>query len=579
MSRRTPFKLLALLMAFGLFAAACGDADDEAGPGETGTGDDTTTEGPATGDDGTEVVEVEGEVQRGGTLIVGLEAETTGVRPWEDTCGSPCMNIMVGIYDKLLEKEEDGDIAGWLAEGIESNDDLSEWTLTLREGVVFHDGTPLTAENLVAMFELQQTGAAASGIVAATGLQAVEAVDDLTVLYRLAGPNAGFPDALTQPQLGMVFQAEAAAGDPDTYINNPIGTGPFQMVSWDRDNEMVLDRNPDYWFIAEDGEPLPYLDQLIFRPIPDEGTRLDSLLAGTVNVMQALRQSTIRDARAAGDQIFRYEFQGSNTGSTIFNTAKPPVDDVRVRRGLALSIDQDVLIDILGGSGISERATQYFGPASAWYSQEAADGWVHNDREGAIAALQEYVDDPERSDGLAPGSAVQIEYQCPPDPSLIAIAQGYKEFYEATGLVEVSLVQFEQAAHIQRVVGDEYMAACWRLGSDNDPTAWLNTLFADPASSPQNFTNYYSDELWALLTQAKETADFDERVSIYNDVMLYINSQYPHTYTGYTATMVASQPNVRGLGQGFWSLPNGTQGIGFQEAQARYTHVWLAPES
>jgi peptide/nickel transport system substrate-binding protein len=443
---------------------------------------------------------------------------------------------------------------------------------------VFHDGTPLTAQNIEAMFELQQTGAAASGVVTATGLEGVRAEDDLTVVYTLSAPNAGFPDALTRPQLGIVFHAEAASGDPDGFNANPIGTGPFSLVSWDRDNEMVLDRNPDYWATDPDGEQLPYLDQLIFRPIPDEGTRLDSLLAGTVNVMQSLRQSTIRDARAAGDQIFLYEHQGSNTGSTIFNTEVPPVDDVRVRRGLALSINQDVLIDILGGAGISERATQYFGPDSPWYSQEAADAWGHNDMDAARASLQEYVDDPERSDGLPVGSPIQVEYQCPPDPSLIAIAQGYQEFYEATGLVEVSLVQFEQAAHIQRVVGDEHMAVCWRLGAEEDPSGWLNTLMGPPETSPQNFTNFFDEDLWALLTEAKETADFEERQRLYSEAMVLINEWVPHTYTGYTATLLASQPNVRGLGQGTWNLPNGEEGIGFPTAEGRYAQVWLAPE-
>jgi peptide/nickel transport system substrate-binding protein len=560
----TRTKVIALLLSLTMFAAACGDDDtDSAIP------DDASAEN---GGSDAEPSETEDDPVYGGTVIVGLEAETTGLRPWEDTCSSPCYHQMSALYDRLLETDSEGQITGGLATGIEANEDLTEFTLTLRDGVTFTDGTPLTAENVAKMFELQKTGAVASGVVSSAGLESVEAVDDKTVRYTLSSPNAGFPDLLTAAPLGFVFQAEAAMADPDSFNTNPIGTGPFTLVSWDRDNEMVMERNPDYWMTDLEGNQLPYLDGVSFRPIPDEGTRLDSLLAGTVDVMQTLRQSTIRDARENEGQIDLFEFQGSNSGGSIFNTAKAPVDDVRVRQGLAHSIDQAALIEILGGTDISEPATQYFSPDSPWYSEAAAEAYPDFDQEGGKQLLQSYIDDPERSDGKSPGANIELQFNCPPDPSLIQLSQAYKEFWEATGLVTVTLNQFEQAAHIQNALTDEYMINCWRVGADADPASFLNSAFAPPDKSPVNFTNYDNPELQAILAEAKASADPDERKALYEDAMLLLAEELPNVYTGYTAMLLAAKPVVVGLNG--WHVPSGELGEGVAEAHGRYHEVF-----
>ncbi len=156
------------------------------------------------------------------------------------------------------------------------------------------------------------------------------ALDDLTVQYTLSHPTRRSPSALASAPIGMPFDPAAAAADSSGYSLNPIGTGPFAIKSRDIDNETVVEKNPDYWRTDADGVQLPYLDSVSFRPIPDEGTRLDALLSGTTTAMQTLRQGTIRDARnaAGGDSIKLIEFQGNSTGGGMYNTAIAPFDDV-----------------------------------------------------------------------------------------------------------------------------------------------------------------------------------------------------------------------------------------------------------
>ncbi|MEM8925955.1 MAG: ABC transporter substrate-binding protein [Actinomycetota bacterium] len=588
-------RLLALLSALALLAAACGGGDDESSSGSA-SGSEAAEEEvieagqEAEGDVDTEVEETEGERVYGGTVTVGLEAEAVGLRPWEDTCSSPCYNMMQAVYDKLVEQDVDGQYVPYLAESFTSNEDFTEWTVTLREGVVFHNGVELTAQNIADMFPIQQTGANAAGQVSAANLVGVEATDDLTVVYTLSQPNSAFPAFLSRNAIGMVFDAAEAVADPDGYSTNPIGTGPFVVETRDLDNETVMVRNENYWMSDPDGNQLPYLDSVVFRPIPDEGTRLDSLLSGTIDAMQSLRQGTIRDARAAGDEIVLYEFQGNNVGGGHFNVALPPYDDVRVRRGLTHMNNQDAVIEALGGTGISLPGTQWFSPDSAYYSEKVAEAWPKFDVEAGTALLQEYVDDPERSDGKAAGELISVELSCPPDPSLIAAMQVLEQLWTSTGLVDVNLTNFDQQTHINTALGappdfvGEHGAHCWRWSSEDDPSISFGPAFAPPSPaiaeaagipdvvSPLNFANYFDGEAFAAVAGAVRTDVFEERKAAYETVMLKVAEDVPIWYSGHTATMIATSPSVQGLNG--WHTPDGSVGIGFPNAEGRWHEVW-----
>jgi peptide/nickel transport system substrate-binding protein len=565
-------KLLALLFAFTLVAAACGDSEEDAA---------TTTAGPTTtvGNVDTEItVDETSERQYGGSISVGLEAEAPGLRPWEDAFASPVYNMAVTIYDKLMEQRTDGSYGGWLAEGIESNEDFTVWTLTLREGVTFHNGEKVTAQTLADMFVVQQAGAQSSGQISAAGLVSVEATDDVTAVYTLGATNSAFPAYIARAALGMVFDPAAATADSDGYANAPIGTGPFMIESRDVDNQTVVVRNPNYWKLDADGNQLPYLDQITFRPIPDEGTRLDSLSSGTVDVMQTLRQGTIRDARNT-DGLTLYEHQGNNTGGGMYNVSVAPLDDVRVRNALTMMNNQESVIAALGGEGISNGTTQWFGSDSPYWSQAAADAWPVFDFDGAKVKLQEYVDDPTRSDGKAVGEKIDVDLSCPPDPTLIAAMQVIEQVWTASEMVNVTLSQLDQATHINTALGappdftGTHQAHCWRWSSEDDPSFSFNTGFAPPELSPVNFSNYFDAEMFGLLQQAVATVDFDERKALYEQVNLILARDTPIWYSGGTATMIATLPNVQGVNG--WTLPDGTVGIGFPSAEARYAEVWL----
>ena len=135
--------------------------------------------------------------------------------------------------------------------------------------MTFHNGVELTAQSIADMFPIQQAGAAGSSAIAAANLVSVEATGDLEVTYTLSEGGSAFPATLSRAPVGMVFEP-AAAADSEGFSMAPVGTGPFVIDSRDLDNETTFVRN-EYWATDPDGNALPYLDSISFRPIPDEG--------------------------------------------------------------------------------------------------------------------------------------------------------------------------------------------------------------------------------------------------------------------------------------------------------------------
>lgn len=158
-------------------------------------------------------------------------------------------------------------------------------------------------------------------------------------------------------------------------------------MSWARDDRLVVERYDDYW-----GEPA-YLDEITFLVIPDDDSRFQSLLSGDVQAITAERQLVVRQALAA-EEAGTLEANvriGNTSGGAIFNTLVPPVDDQRVRLGLAMARSQEGLVEVLDGTGLSPLMTQYHAPESPYYSEEAAEAPPKYDPEQAAELLQDYI--------------------------------------------------------------------------------------------------------------------------------------------------------------------------------------------
>lgn len=558
-ARRHTSRVLAVLVGLTLVTAACSAGGSAEG------GDKGRAEGPP---------------RPGGKITVGIEAESSNWLPGTAQLASSGRNVALTFYDPLMARTSKGTVEPVLAKSLTPNKQLTEWTLTLRSGVTFHDGTDLNAQALKTIFDryLTAKGSVLLGQLTDAGKPVkMEVVDDLTVTYVLPRPNASFPYVLTR-EAGWPFSPTAAKKAGKDAGLKPVGTGPFVFTSWTRDDRLVVKKNPNYWRKGR-----PYLDEIVFRPILDEDTRLASLLAGDLDAMFTLRQSIVtqvRDAEQDG-QIQAREYIGDNTGGSLFNTLAPPVDDVRVRRALAHAVERKDLIEVVGGTGISPVMSQYFNPKSPWYSKKVADTYPKFDPEKAKQLLGEYINDPKRSDGRPVGSPVAVEYQCQPDPSLLELAQTYQGFWKKIG-VKVKLKQVEQATHVASVIGQpgsqppfkgSYMIACWRFTAEPDPGVMLSTQLG-PQAHPLNFANYQHPEIDKSLEKLRTSTDFAARKAATDEIFMHLAQAVPQVYTGATAGAVALSKDLRNFQE--IDLPSGNTGHPMIEGQIVYwPQLWL----
>ncbi|TYP90509.1 ABC transporter substrate-binding protein [Blastococcus xanthinilyticus] len=563
----------AALAALALATSACSGGDDPSGSG-----------------DGAEAVdpganpEPQGEPQQGGSLTVALEGETNGWQPGISAPSAPGFNVMYSIYDPLVIGTGEGSFEPYLAESFEPNEDFTAWTFTLREGVTFHDGSALTADVVAQnVAVLKEPTSNLAGVL--SEVASVAAVDPLTVRYDLARPNAAFPALLTTTA-GMPFSMENfSALGPEEANAEPVGTGPFVFESWVRDDRLTVTANESYW--GTDLGLGPYLDEIVFRPIPDEDSRLQSMLSGDVDAFQTLRESIVGQAQdaAADGEIALHTFLGNNGGTTILNTLAAPLDDVRVRQALAHAADREQLIEVLGGTGITEPRTQFFTEDSPYYSEAVAEAYPAYDPERATELLQEYIDDPERSDGKAAGEPVTVQYNCQPDPSLTELAQAYQAFWSNIG-VEVAVNSVDQATHIGNAVGSpasdpafagDYLANCWRTSAEGDPFNILKNEFGPVPLQPLNFTNYTSETLDEQLAVLATTTDEEARRAAVEEIGLELAENVPVLWVSSTVAAFGVDPAVQNLSD--WQLPGGADGVGlglFQGGSTMWGQVWLA---
>jgi hypothetical protein len=383
----------------------------------------------------------------------------------------------------------------------------------------------------------------------------------------LAGISTG---AVFSPIAGRAF-------GPEDSVENPVGTGPFMFESWTRDSEVVVVANPNYWRSAPDGGTLPYLDRIRFRVLPDGTARRASLEAGDL-------QMTTQGGPDGGPALVEagfipYESIGNGAGLNIYNTSVPPFDDVRMRRAAAHALDpeQSNALRPANLSGINVVRTQYFASTSQWYNEEAGAGYALYDLDEAKRLADEYVNDPDRSDGKAVGEPVSFTYDCNTDPINLDTAQLFQQEWGDVGF-EVDLRTTEQASFITKVVGTDseplfqgdFQIACWADGNDNDPLTLFRTRYGE--TQVLNWTNFTSPEIDAQI-EILRGLDDDARKAAAAEISRITADEMTVNWWASGSTLVLAIPEIRGVET--YTYPDGEAGQRRGAGRVWWHEVWL----
>ncbi|PRA12349.1 peptide ABC transporter substrate-binding protein [Arthrobacter sp. MYb211] len=254
------------------------------------------------------------------------------------------------FMESLFSKDAKGEIIPWLAEKSEVSEDGLTRTITLREGISFHDGTPLTAEAIKANIEhLQDPNTASStGYLAVGKVTEITIVDELTAQLELSAPDNALLESLSMPWTA-IQSPEGLKRDQAANCAAPAGTGPFKVESWDRQQAVNLVRYEDYAAPVADPEragSTAHLDGITWRFIPEAASRYAALQSGEVDVIDNPQPDTIATAADSGLGHLAAPRPGASNRVEL-NSSKAPFDDAAVREAFIRSLDVNTGIDAL----------------------------------------------------------------------------------------------------------------------------------------------------------------------------------------------------------------------------------------
>jgi ABC-type transport system substrate-binding protein len=542
-----------VLVVFGAVLGGCGSG------GDGGDEASDTTDG-----DGSSDVSIESEeIQTGGTLIYGLEAETDGYDPVNSRFAASGTLVANAIFDPLMTWNEDFEPTPYLAKSVTPAEDFMSWEIELRDGISFHDGEPLNAAAVVSFINAQKESALlGAALRPIDGAEAVDGDDaGLLVRVNMNMPWAAFPANLTAQ--GGLISSPSMLDDEDA-SRNPVGTGPFVFQSWEEGAQLTVVRNEDYWRTDAEGNQLPYLDTVEFRPITDTQSRVDALRANDVDVIHISDPqgvNTLREMADEGDVQITYSVGESDEGLILLNNEVAPVDDVRIRRAIAHAIDREAYFSVAGVDP-ADDAYGVFRPDSPWYVET---DYPTYDPEEATRLVEEYEAEVGPATLTLKTSAVTAN---------ITNAQFVAEELNAVG-IDTEVASVEQTVLISDALAGNYQAQSWRQFGSQDPDGeyiWWHSSMTEPPIA-LNMARIRNDAVDEAMDTGRSNPDEDARTAAYADLQQAFADQVPYVFLYHVTWAVASQNQVRGItGQ---PLPDGGTSPGVIGGVHRLTGVWV----
>jgi peptide/nickel transport system substrate-binding protein len=523
MSRNRWLAALACALVLVLTAAACGGDDDGSSAEE-----DSSSTSVSSSETTTSVAD---------TPVQGGKA--TFLRQGEVASLDPVRMVGTGVGDGqyghalygslLLTDPETFETEPFMAESFEPNADATVWVLKLRPGITMSDGSAYDAAAVKANWERAKDVANRSpSLTTLFQVASMEVTDPMTLTVTLTAPNAQFDKAIARTGINFIASAKALAEGTDL-TSEAVGAGPYRLKEWLRDDRMVLERNPD-WTLT-DG---PYLDEITFRILSEEEQRVDTFLTGDAD---ALWTATAASAARGVEELDGAAFTSVNitTGQAfVFNTVKPPFDDLRMRKAFAQGVDWQALVDVVNGPG-SVAPYNFTRADTPWFDEKAT--LPPYDTAAAQALIDEYAAD----NGGGPVKIVFNANQSSLDQARVKFVQAALSQLDN---IEVEVEVLDGATNVQRVFAGEYMVASFGFPTlDPDPGLYG----AVHSTSLNNYAKYNNPEVDELLDQARVTEGQAERKALYDQVYETLAEDLPfYPYIDATYGWV-SAPDLRGM--------------------------------
>jgi oligopeptide transport system substrate-binding protein len=524
-------------VGFALVLSACGGGDEEGGAAES-----PGAEGPA------------------GAVVIGACQPQNPLVPANST-ESCALNPLYNVFSRLVKYDpETAEPEFEIAESIES-DDATNWTVKLKDGWTFHDGTPVTAQSFVDawnwgaygpnaalnMSYYAQLGIAGADEVAGedangdgvitedeapvTEMSGLTVVDDLTFEIKLSAPKADMPTALGYIAFAPV--PEVFFEDVEAFGKKPIGSGPFSVVEYTENSEVKLTAYDSYA-----GDPKPKVKDVTFKIYTDEEAKYNDLLANNVDVMDQLPPSALAGEQYKqdlGDRWIQEDVGGIQTVTFAPESVDPAMSNIELRRGIAQAIDRELITqNIFQGTRVP--ATGWVSPVVKGFKPDQCGEWCTYDPESAKQHIE--------ASGFT--GTLTLSYNADGE---------HKEWTEATcnsirnatGLECVATPVVDFATFRDQIINRE-MKGIFRTGWVMDwPTIenFLGPLYVTGAGL--NDGDYSNPEFDAKFTEASQALDPEESVRLYQEAEAMLADELPAIPLWYYAATTGYSTNVENV--------------------------------
>lgn len=475
-------------------------------------------------------------------LVYAKGADPRGLDPAYVDDGESA-KIIVNIYDTLVKYKQGGtEIEPGLATSWTQSSDGLVWTFKLRRGIKFHDGTPFNAAAVKFSVDRQLPPLANNDMPYASftfgPVKKVEVVDDYTVRFILKEPYAPFLSNLAMALAAPIVSPTAVKKYGDNFNQHPVGTGAFIFQKWDKDRQIVLVKNPNYW-----GQKAR-VDKVVYVTTKENSVRASQLITGEADIIDGIDPNDVKKLESSGMNVIKNP--GMNINYMLFLCNKKPFSDVRVRRAISMAINREEIVKYLY-QGYAQVAN---GPLPSFIPGYAPDlKPLEYNPEQAKKLLAEA--------GYSNLSFTFITYSNP------------RPYNPATGVklaeaVQAELLKIGVKTNIKVYPWKEYKDVLFKgeegdagfygwVGDNGDADNFLSLLSSKEIDSSLNSAKYANSKVDELLKQGTSTSNLKERVRIYRDLQKIVIEDAPWVFISHAVDLAACKPSVKN----FYPHPTG----------------------
>ena len=448
------------------------------------------------------------------SVVVGISQDVDSLDPHNAEYAGT-REVLFNMFEGLVKATSDGNIEPAVAESYEVAEDASSIRFTIRDGITFHDGNPVTAEDI--KYSIERYAQIQGSDSTFKDFESLEIVDDKTVVIFLSEPNTEFIYELT-----CAILPEA---NEENVNSNPIGTGPFKYVSFTPGQSLVVARYEGYW-----KEGYPFLDQVTFKVETDANTAIRELNAGTLDIYQYL---TADQVTSIGDKFDILEGSVNYVQGMFLNNAAEPFDNILVRQAVYYAVDRDLINEFVFGGKSHIIGTNMIPAAEFYYNSETETTYTHD-----IAKAKELLAEAGYPDGFEFTITVPNNY-APHESTAQIIAESLAEVGITARIEMVEFTSWYSDVYVDR----KYEATVVAVDGKIAPSSWFTK---NVSTDSNNFTNYSNAEYDEIYEKALSEVDLDKKAEYYKQLQQILADDAASIYVQDPANLLAINNKLEG---------------------------------